>query len=102
MTFAEQRGYLQRYARGFLKTIAAVPGDRLCWAGQDLRINGRLAAVLSAYDHLGRSLPRPFGCVTLGPNQVLPLIKNNTHSYDGRYYGPINISNITACARPIL
>lgn len=101
-TFAEERGYVQRHARGLLKTIVAVPGDRLCWMGKSLQINGRQAAIVSPYDHLGRALPHPDGCMTLGPRQMLPLIQDNPQSYDGRYYGPVKQSNIKACARRVL
>ena len=98
--FAARRGYL---AAGvpLVKRIAAVAGDDVCARGNAVFIDGRLAAARLAADAQGRALPAWSGCRTLRANQVFLLMANVRASFDGRYFGPTNASEIAGTLEPI-
>lgn len=70
-----------------VKRVAAGPGDRVCAAGDLIRINGRAAAVRQNADGHGRAMPRWHGCVTLAGGALF-LLTDAPDSFDGRYFGP--------------
>jgi conjugative transfer signal peptidase TraF len=84
-----------------LKPIAAVAGDLVCRTGPAIRINGRFAAIARGRDGHGRPLPTWRGCRRLSSSQVFVLARD-AHSFDSRYYGPLDIQLARGIARPLL
>lgn len=87
--FAAARGYL-RAGWVVLKPVAALPGATVCWHDAVLTIDGAMAGTIVATDHLGRAVPRFYGCVVLR-DAVLLLSDHSPWSWDGRYFGPTPI-----------
>jgi conjugative transfer signal peptidase TraF len=84
-----------------LKPVAAVAGDLVCRAGPAISINGRVAVTARGRDGHGRSLPTWRGCRRLSSSQVFVLARD-AHSFDSRYYGPLDIQLARGIARPLL
>ena len=87
--FAAQRGYLPRGVP-LVKHVAALAGDRICGDGIVLTRNGLVLALRFARDHLRRPLPLWNGCRTLRAFDVLLVNDTVAHSFDGRYFGPVD------------
>lgn len=100
--FALERYYVASHTAGFLKKVMATAGDRVCWKDSQIAVNGEIMGRVSATDSRGRLLGHAPECITLGPDQLLPLAPDFEKSYDGRYFGPIRASHIQSCARPLL
>jgi len=98
--FAARRGYLPARVP-LVKRIAAVAGDAVCARGTEIFIDGRLAAARLAADSKGRPLPAWSGCRTLHKGEVFLLMANVRTSFDGRYFGPTNISDIAGRLEPL-
>lgn len=81
-----------------VKRVAAGPGDRVCAAGDRIRINGRVVAVQHRVDGHGRIMPRWRGCMTLSDGAVF-LLMDAPDSFDGRYFGPTASGDIIGRAR---
>ncbi|TRO91258.1 S26 family signal peptidase [Glycocaulis profundi] len=96
---AAERGYLPGNVP-LLKRVAAVEGDRVCGVGEALSVNGRIVARRRAADARGRLLPRWSGCRTLAPDEIL-LLMDAADSFDGRYFGPVEMSAVIGPARPL-
>jgi conjugative transfer signal peptidase TraF len=71
-----------------VKKVAAVAGQRICWTGGRVTIDGRLAALRRRDDRAGRPLPWRHGCTMLLGDRVLLLATRSPDSFDGRYFGP--------------
>lgn len=84
-----------------LKPVAAVAGDLVCRAGPAISINARFAAIARGRDGHGRPLPTWRGCRRLSSSQVFVLARD-AHSFDSRYYGPLDIQLARGIARPLL
>ncbi|HEY5236960.1 MAG TPA: S26 family signal peptidase [Rhizomicrobium sp.] len=98
--FAAGRGYLPMGVP-LVKRVAAIEGDTVCARGNGIFVNRlRLATRLLA-DNKGRTLPSWTGCRALGGNDVFLLMAGVPDSFDGRYFGPTNISNIAGRLEPI-
>lgn len=91
--FAARRGYLPAGVP-LVKRIGAIAGDTVCARGRDIVIDGRFAAARLSVDGQSRSLPAWSGCRTLDHGEVFLLMKDVRTSFDGRYFGPTNISQI--------
>jgi len=91
--FAAQRGYLP-VGVPLVKRIAAIEGDSVCARGEGIFIDGQFAAARLSADGEGRPLPSWQGCRTLDHGEVFLLMEGVRTSFDGRYFGPTNISNI--------
>lgn len=91
--FAARRGYLPMGVP-LVKRVAAVAGDTVCARGNTILIDGIRAAVRLAADREGRPLPRWSGCRMLGRGDVFLLMANVRDSFDGRYFGLTNASDI--------
>lgn len=76
-----------------VKRVAAVGGDRVCAFGADISINGNRAAVRHRLDPAGRVMPRWTGCRLLSGGEYL-LLMDNPISFDGRYFGVTDSSDI--------
>jgi conjugative transfer signal peptidase TraF len=99
-TFAAQRNYLPMGVP-LVKHVAALAGDRICADTKSLSINGRIAALRLRFDSAGRSLPAWSGCHILAATEVLLLNPAVSHSFDGRYFGPVSVTSILGKLGPL-
>ena len=107
---AKRRGYI---AGGFcpggygylMKKILAAKDDVVAVSQDGVRVNGHLLlfSVPLAADSLGRPLPRfQDNTYTLSEYQLLLMSDVNPRSFDGRYFGPIQRSQVRSVIVPIL
>ena len=107
---AKDRGYIRAgFCPGgygyLMKRIVAAKNDTVTVADDGLRVNGSLlpfSAPLKS-DKAGRPLPRyQADSYTLNEFQVLLMTDRNPFSFDGRYFGPIDRSQIKNVIIPII
>ena len=107
---AKERGYIQAgFCPGsygyIMKKILAAKNDIVSVADDGVRVNGRMlpfSKVLKA-DQAGRPLPRyQVDSYTLSEHEVLLMTDRNPLSFDGRYFGPLNRSQIKSVVIPII
>jgi conjugative transfer signal peptidase TraF len=96
---AETRGYLRKGAL-LIKPVIAGADDTVCRHGALVTINGRIAAHARTSDTAGRSLPAWSGCVRLGASDIFVLAAD-PDSFDSRYVGPIDRTDVVGFALPI-
>lgn len=97
---AAERGYLP-LGTPLVKHIAALGGDSICANGLRVSVNGTDVVTRLAADGEGRALPAWHGCQLLDAQQVFLLNRTVSHSFDGRYFGPIPRSNVVGRLRPL-
>jgi conjugative transfer signal peptidase TraF len=96
---ADQRGYLPK-AVPLLKRIAAVADQFVCVRGRSLWVDGGLVATALVRDSRGRELLVWKGCRVLESDELLLISRENSASFDSRYFGPIRISRVIGKAVP--
>ncbi|MBA4143582.1 MAG: conjugative transfer signal peptidase TraF [Nitrosospira sp.] len=107
---ARERGYI---AAGFcpgdygfmMKRVLARENDRIVSTGEGLRINGALlpSSLPLRTDKAGRTMPPyPFSDYTLGESQLLLMSDVSGTSFDGRYFGPVDVSQVRGVIRPVV
>ncbi len=99
-TFLAVRDYLPRGVP-LLKHVAALPGQTVCRHGPVITINGAAVASALPRDRAGRPLPVWQGCHRLMPNEIFLLNRAAPDSFDGRYFGVLPVTAITAHAVPL-
>jgi conjugative transfer signal peptidase TraF len=84
-----------------LKHVGALRGQTVCRSARTVTIDG--AAAATALDHDSRGWPLPVwqGCRTLHAGEVFLLNRTVLTSFDGRYFGVLPITTITARAVPL-
>jgi conjugative transfer signal peptidase TraF len=82
-----------------VKRVGAVPGDRVCANRRRITVEGRGVADRLDADRAGRQLPAWTGCRTLHGGSYLLLATDRPDSFDGRYFGPTEASDIIGRAR---
>jgi len=87
-----------------LKRVVGLPGDRLAFGSEGVRIDGRLqpSSSIAARDNLGRATPPPVlesGVIPAG--KALLLSDNHAGGFDSRYFGLVPLAALRR-ARPIL
>lgn len=87
-------GVLER-SRLLVKRVAASAGDEVCRDGLRVTINGREVAVARAQTSSGAPLPAWSGCRQLRPDDIF-LLGQTDGSFDGRYFGVTQASEIVA------
>lgn len=92
-------GYLGRGVP-LIKRVEAMPGQRVCREGARVIVSGRLRAIARDVDSRGHPLPRWSGCVVVGEGQLF-LLNAHPGSMDGRYFGPLQRSDVIGRATPI-
>ncbi|MCP4287507.1 MAG: conjugative transfer signal peptidase TraF [Gammaproteobacteria bacterium] len=107
---AKARGYI---GAGFctggygylMKRVVAAQNDFVSVAPDGVRVNGNLlplSAPLDA-DAAGRSMPRyRVDGYTLRQGELLLMSDVTAVSFDGRYYGPIDRSQVVSVIRPVM
>ncbi len=107
---AKERGYI---GAGFcpgdfgymMKRVLAAKDDAVAVTDDGVRVNGELlplSAPIKA-DKANRPLPRYQPArYTLGNSEVLLMSDVSATSFDGRYFGPINRSQIKTVIYPVL
>ena len=107
---AKERGYI---GAGFcpgdygymMKRVLAAKDDAVTIADDGVRVNGDLLpySALHKADKGGRPLPRyQANSYTLNEYQVLLMSDVNPLSFDSRYFGPINRSQIKTVIFPVI
>lgn len=87
---------------GIIKRIAAAAGDSVCTTARNgLAINGRHVAPIVQRDRFGRPLPHWIGCRPLVAGEYFVFSDRIPNSYDSRYYGPVQTSDIIGTFRPL-
>lgn len=95
-----ERGYLPDRVP-LLKRIAAVSGQRICRFAHGITIDGELIGIARARDRAGRPLPAWFGCRKLQTGELFVMNPAAPDSFDGRYFGPLQIENVIGRAMPV-
>lgn len=89
----------------FLKPIGALPGDTVVVSDAGLLVNGKLIqnSKQKSTDRKGRHMPKfPSGTYTVEPGMFWFISNYHPDSFDSRYFGPLNISQIQGRAKPVL
>ena len=90
---AAQRDYLPLHVP-LLKRVGAVAPQRACITGQVVRIDGHTAATALSVDRMGRPLHDWSQCRRLQADEVFLLSTANPASFDSRYFGPVDASDV--------
>ena len=83
------------------KTVGGIAGDSYCVSDSLLTINGSPVGPIYRVDQAGLPLPRLRGCGKVPAGSFLPVATRVPHSFDGRYMGPVDLSEIEGIARPL-
>ena len=84
-----------------LKYVGALPGQTVCRRGLPVSVDGLQVATALTRDHARRPLPVWQGCRTLKPGEIFLLNPSVPDSFDGRYFGVLPLSTVTARAVPL-
>ena len=105
---AKARGYV---GAGFclggygqlIKRLVAVKNDRVTINAEGVAINGQLLPLSKPIklDGGGRPLSHYAKSWILGSTEILVMSDSNSGSFDGRYFGPIQRSQIEGVIRPV-
>jgi conjugative transfer signal peptidase TraF len=95
---AAQRRYLPANVP-LVKRVAAVAGDEVCALGPAIFVNGRKVAERLPVDGRGRPMPWWTGCIRLRGQERFLLMAQSPASFDGRYFGVTDGSDIVGKAR---
>lgn len=98
--FLDARGYLPRGVP-LLKHVVALEGALICRSGDRITVDHRLLGQAHAQDRNGRDLPIWEGCHRLGAGEVFLMNPDAPDSLDGRYFGPLPRTAITARLTPL-
>jgi conjugative transfer signal peptidase TraF len=80
-----------------VKRVAAAGGDEVCALGLQIFVEGRPIAVRRSVDGRGRPMPLWSGCIRLHGRQLF-LLMDNPASFDGRYFGRTDGSDVVGKA----
>lgn len=98
--FLETRAYLPRGVP-LLKHVMALEGALVCRSGDRITINNRHLGRAHAQDRNGRDLPIWQGCHWLAAGEVFLMNPDAPDSLDGRYFGTLPRTAITARLTPL-
>jgi type IV secretory pathway protease TraF len=84
---------------GWLKQIAAIGGDEVCWENGHILVNHQDKGALPLLHDYPLSVPSPT-CQVLHEDEVLPM-GVALRSFDGRYSGPITREEIQDVCRAL-
>jgi conjugative transfer signal peptidase TraF len=83
-----------------MKPVAAIPGDHVCTDNRKVLVNGKPFGRIREADSEGRALRWFHYCGLVKVGHVFTF-SENPRSFDSRYYGPIDLSDILARAEPL-
>jgi len=93
-TFMVQRGYLAA-PMPITKTVEGMPGEEVCVTEAGVHVQDRrLDEPLATVDSQGRALPQWLGCHVLGTKEYFVVNREDAHSFDSRYFGPVTRDQI--------
>lgn len=96
--FAARRQYLSENVP-LLKRVAAIHGDLVCAFGPIITIDGAMVARRLRKDARGRMLPWWEGCHHLRGGELFLLARDQTGSFDGRYFGVTHRNTLIGTAQ---
>jgi conjugative transfer signal peptidase TraF len=107
---AKERGYIGAgYCPGeygyMMKRVLAAKKDIVAVSDDGVRVNGELLPFSAPRktDGAGRPMPRfQADRYTLGDSELLLMSDVSATSFDGRYFGPVNRSQIKTVIRPVI
>jgi conjugative transfer signal peptidase TraF len=87
-----------------MKQVAAISGDIVSISEDGVKVNGKRRAFSRpmSMDLEGRSLPQPRITRKLKASELLLMTDQNPVSFDARYFGPINQSQVESVIKPVL
>lgn len=98
--FLAMREYLPRDVP-LIKHVLALPGTGVCRKGATVFVDGKPYGRARERDRRGRSLPRWQGCRLLGDGEIFLMNPDAPDSFDGRYFGPLPVTAVTATLTPL-
>lgn len=98
--YLEAREYLPRGVP-LLKYVVALEGAFICRSGDRITVDHRLLGQAHAQDRNGRDLPIWQGCHRLAAWEVFLMNPHAADSLDGRYFGSLPRTAITARLTPL-
>ncbi|MDD9718699.1 S26 family signal peptidase [Dinoroseobacter sp. PD6] len=98
--YLDARGYLPSGVP-LLKHVVALEGALVCRSSDRITVDHRRLGQAHAQDRYGRDLPVWQGCHRLGAGEVFLMNPEAPDSLDGRYFGPLPRSAITARLTPL-
>lgn len=99
--FLAARGYLPRGVP-LMKRVQAVAGAVVCRVDLTIIVDGHVVGTALQQDSHNRPLPIWHGCKTLVDDDIFLMNATVADSFDGRYFGPLSATTVTARALPIL
>jgi conjugative transfer signal peptidase TraF len=98
--YASSRGYLPQNM-WLLKPIYAVHPSIICRFGSHVFVSGKQVVKAKIADKMHRVLPVWKGCKLLKPTQYFVLGRHRD-SFDSRYFGPVDKSQVVGTAFPLV
>ena len=98
--FRAARGYLPRGVP-LLKRVLALPGAEVCRHGATVIAYDHAYGDAQPRDRFGRDLPQWQGCRVIAEGEIFLMNWDAADSLDGRYFGPLPRTSITARVTPI-
>lgn len=98
--FVAARGYVGPGVP-LLKRVAALPATRVCRIGATITVDDQPIGAARERDRLGRPLPVWQGCRVVAADEVFLMNREAGDSFDGRYFGPLPLTSVTARIVPL-
>ena len=98
--FLDARGYLPRGVP-LIKRVLALPGTEVCRRGATVIVYDQAYGEAQPRDRLGRDLPQWQGCRVIAGGEIFLMNWDAADSLDGRYFGSLPRTSITARVTPI-
>lgn len=107
---ARERGYIGAGScpgnYGYMmKRVLGTGNDRIVLTDEGLRINGSLLLLSKPLktDKAGRMMPRySFNHYRLGKSELLLMSDVSETSFDGRYFGPVDVGQVRGVIKPLI
>jgi conjugative transfer signal peptidase TraF len=91
--------------QSLMKRVLGIKGDRVSSSDEGIAVNGKLLPASSPreVDGTGRAMPRyPYSGYTLKASELLLMSDESGTSFDARYFGPVNLSQVKGVITPII